>query len=100
MNFFNFHSEINLIDEVNNIFQTKFIIVRYWNDHNLDFMNLNGEDYLDEKSQGLIWLPLVTFHNTLRKVKGKKMGTHKNDLILQQRELQEDGQEVLLQSPL
>ena len=34
-------------------------------------MNLNGEDYLDEKSQGLIWLPLVTFHNTLRKVKQK-----------------------------
>ena len=34
------------------------------------------------------------------KSKEKKMGTHKNDLILQQRELQEDGQEVLLQSPL
>ena len=28
------------------------------------------------------------------------LGTHKNDLILQQGEFQEDGQEVLLQSPL
>ena len=53
---------------MNNIFRTKFLIARYWNDHNLDFMDLNGEDYLDEKSQGLIWLPLVTFHNTLRRV--------------------------------
>ena len=63
-----FLSEINLIDEVNNIFQTKFLLVRYWNDYNLDFMDLNKEDYLDEESQQLIWHPSVTFHNTLRKV--------------------------------
>ena len=53
---------------MNNIFQTKFLLVRYWNDYSLDFMDLNKEDYLDEKSQQLIWHPSVTFHNTLREI--------------------------------
>ena len=62
--------EIDRIDLVNGIFQTKFEIVRFWNDNNLKFMDLNQEqpNYLDEDSIDMIWYPWLNFLNIPRKV--------------------------------
>ena len=66
--------EIYQIDLVNGIFQIKFEIHRSWNDHNLQFMDLNQDqdNYLDEDSKDLIWYPWINFLNIPRKVKPLK----------------------------
>ena len=55
---------------VNGIFQPKFEIVRFWNDNNLKFMDLNEDqdNYLDEDSIDMIWYPWLNFLNIPRKV--------------------------------
>ena len=58
--------EIDQIDLVNGVFQTKILRIFEWNDGNLAFMDLNDEDYLDKKSSAMIWKPWIIFSNILR----------------------------------
>ena len=60
--------EIDQIDLVNGVFQTKILRIFEWNDGNLAFMDLNDEDYLDKKSSAMIWKPWIIFSNILRPV--------------------------------